>query len=82
MSARFLPGQTFPLVGFHPQFAQRILFLRLLPFLFSWVRNRFGAMTLNQLGISKIVCSYVFQEVSFFFSIFRIFRNNLDICFP
>jgi hypothetical protein len=81
MSARFLPGQTFPLVGFHPQFAQRILFLRLLPFLFSWVRNRFGAMTLNQLGISKIVCSYVFQEVSFSFLFFAFFAIILTFVF-
>ena len=29
------------MVGFRPQFARRILFLRLLPFLFLWVRNHF-----------------------------------------
>jgi hypothetical protein len=39
-------------------------------------------MTLNQLGISKNRLFLCFSRSIFFFSIFRIFRNNLDICFP
>ena len=47
------------------------------PFYFYGCATIFGAVTLNRFGISKIVCFYAFQEVSFF-----VFRNNLDICFP
>ena len=38
-------------------------------------------MTLNQLGISKIVCSYVFQEVSFSFLFFAFFAIILTFVF-
>ena len=54
---------------------------RLLPFLLLWVRNHFGAVTLNQLGFSKIVCFYVFKKYLFLFLFFAFFAIILTFVF-